>query len=128
MVKDGSLELDLAPDNPFFILLRDSIGATNVNLFEKLSIPPAKSIAQLETAALQVTADLTKGKGKATSLGLSSFRDAMNTQFDDLAQQTSGLDFLGNKVGVVLALMPSASSLDLDMAGLIRFCEYEVPL
>jgi hypothetical protein len=127
-VKDGSLELDLAPDDPLFILLRDSIGATNVKLFGKLSIPPAKSVAQLETAALQVTADLTKGKGKATSLVFSSSHDATNTQFDDLAQQTSGLDVLGNKLGVVLALMPSASSLDLDMAGLVRFCEYEVPL
>ena len=127
-VKDGSLVLDLAPDNLFLILLRDSVGATNVKLFGKLSIPPARSIAQLETTASQVTADLTKGKGKTTSLVLSSFRNAMNTQFNDLTQQTSGLDFLGNKVGVVLALILSTSSLDLDMAGLIRFCEYEVLL
>ena len=122
-VKDGSLEFDLALANPLFILLRDSVGANNVKLFGKLSIPPAESIAQLETTASQVTAEKKEGKGKTTSLVLSGFHDIVNTKFDNLAQQTSGLDFLGNKVGVVLALVPSASSLDLNMADLIRFYE-----
>lgn len=117
----------MAPDDPLSILLRDSIDATNVKLFGKPNIPPAKSVAQLETAALQVTADLTKGKYKTTSLVFSSSHDAMNTQFDDPAQQKSGLDVLGYKLGVVSALMPSASSSDLDMAGLVRFCEYDIP-
>ena len=106
----------MAPDDPLSILLQDSIDATNFKLFGKLNIPPAKSVAQLETAAVQVTADLTKGKGKTTSLVFFSSHDAMNTQFDDPAQQKSGLDISGNQLKVAPALIPSASSSDLDMA------------
>lgn len=126
-VKYGSREFDLAPDDPLFVLLRDIINATNAKLFGKPNIPPAKSVAQLETAVLQVTAYLTKGKGKTTSLALLSSHDAMNTQFDNPAQQKSGLNVHGNKLGVVWTMMPSASSLGFDMAGLVRFCEYDIP-
>lgn len=118
-VKDGSLELDLATDDHLFIFLHDSIGATNVKLFRKLIIPPTKWVARLESAILQATADLTKHRGKATSLVFSGFHNAINDPFDELPQQMSGLDVLRDKLGVVLALIPDASSLDLNTAGLM---------